>query len=99
MSATNKTEFIVTGTVAQGQSGLLHVIGRCGSRPIPKGYVFTLAYRNKPRKYPDEVHQDPIRLEQQSIALQVGRIHAYENDRDELGPAMIGSLGLCGQEP
>jgi hypothetical protein len=72
------------------------VLGRCGDRPIHIGDVFDAVYRYKPRRYPDELGDDPIREVEKPAAIRVVGIHAYEMCLDTMGEGMTGSLTLEG---
>jgi hypothetical protein len=85
--------FIVDGIV-DGES--LTVIGRCGDAPINVGEVFDAVYRNKRRRYPDELGDEPIREVEKPAAIRVVCIHAYEKSLTTLGEGMTGSLALDG---
>jgi hypothetical protein len=85
--------FIVDGIV-DGES--LTVIGRCGDAPIHVGEVFDAVYRNKRRRYPDELGDEPIREVEKPAAIRVVCIHAYEKSLTTLGEGMTGSLALDG---
>jgi hypothetical protein len=85
--------FIVDGIV-DGES--LTVIGRCGDAPIRVGEVFDAVYRNKRRRYPDELGDEPVREVEKPAAIRVVCIHAYEKSLTTLGEGMTGSLALDG---
>ena len=85
--------FIVDGFV-HGES--LTVIGRCGDAPIHVGEVFDAVYRNKRRRYPDELGDEPVREVEKPAAIRVVCIHAYERSLKALGEGMTGSLTLAG---
>jgi hypothetical protein len=85
--------FIVDGIV-DGES--LTVIGRCGDAPIHVGEVFDAVYRNKRRRYPDELGDEPVREVEKPAAIRVVCIHAYEKSLTTLGEGMTGSLALDG---
>jgi hypothetical protein len=71
-------------------------LGRCGDVPIHVGDVFDVVYRNKRRRYPDEMGDDPIREVEKPAAIRVVGIHAYERCLKTLGQGMTGSLTLEG---
>lgn len=85
--------FVVDGIV-DGAS--LTVIGRCGDAPIHVGEVFDAVYRNKRRRYPDELGDEPVREAEKPAAIRVVCIHAYERSLTTLGEGMTGSLTLAG---
>ncbi|MFI5457233.1 MAG: hypothetical protein ACHRXM_17445 [Isosphaerales bacterium] len=86
-------EFIVDGFV-QGER--FTVIGCCGDAPIQVGDVFDAVYRNKRRRYPDELGDEPVREVEKPAAIRVVCIHAYERSLNTLGEGMTGSLTLEG---
>jgi len=86
-------EFLVDGFV-QGEH--FTVLGCCGDAPIHVGDVFDAVYRNKRRRYPDEMGDEPVREVQKPAAIRVVCIHAYERSLRTLGEGMAGSLTLEG---
>lgn len=89
-------EFIVSGIVS-GESGQLHVIGRCGEKEIFVGDLFRSVFRVRKSKYPSEMGDAPIREPgEHKTALQVKCIHAYGKSLHELGAGMTASLALVG---
>jgi hypothetical protein len=86
-------QFIFDGFADVGRSIAL---GRCGDVPIHVGDVFDLVYRNKRRRYPDEMGDDPVREVEKPAAIRVVGIHAYERCLKTLGQGMTGSLTLEG---
>src|SRR5271156_6297862 len=72
------------------------VLGRCGDAPIHVGEVFDAVYRNKQRRYPDELGDEPVREVEKPAAIRVVCIHAYEMSLKALGEGMTGSLTLEG---
>jgi len=86
-------EFIVDGFI-QGER--FTVIGCCGDAPIHVGDVFDAVYRNKRRRYPDEMGDEPVREVEKPAAIRVVCIHAYERSLNTLGEGMTGSLTLEG---
>jgi hypothetical protein len=72
------------------------VLGRCGDVPIRVGDVFDVVYRNRRRRYPDEMDDEPIREVEKPAAIRVICIHAYEMSLEMLGEGMTGSLTLEG---
>jgi hypothetical protein len=91
----DQPEFIVECWVT-GDSGRFTVIGRCGDVRVPVGETFDLVFRNKPRRFPEEANDDPIRIEERPISLRVVCAHAYGKSLSGLSPAMTGSLVLDG---
>ncbi len=89
-------EFFVDGWV-MGESGNFTVIGCCGVLPIRVNDVFDVVFRNKRRKYPDEVGDEPVREVEKPASLRVVCIHAYEKSLSVLGQGMTGSLVLEGE--
>jgi hypothetical protein len=89
-----EVEFIVAGTV--DGSHFCSIIGRCGDAPIPVGHVFDAVYRNKRRRRPDELGDDPVREVEKPASIRVVGIHAYERCLKTLGQGMTGSLTLEG---
>ena len=75
-------EFIVSGIVT-GESGVFHVIGRCGDVSIRIGETFaTLQDKsNQCRK----------------IRIRVDGIQAYGRGFEQLGPGMTGTLDVSGE--
>lgn len=74
-------EFIVSGIVT-GESGVFHVIGRCGDLPIAIGQMFDTLQ--------DKSGQ--LRL----VTLRVDGIQAYGRGFDQLGPGMTGTVDVSG---
>jgi hypothetical protein len=87
-------QFIVDGFVHGEQ---FTVLGWCGDVSIHVGDVFDLVYRNKRRRYPDEMGDDPIREVEKPVTIRVVGIHAYERCLKTLGQGMTGSLTLEGE--
>jgi hypothetical protein len=85
--------FIVDGIV---EGEFFTVLGRCGDAPIHVGEVFDAVYRNKRRRYPDELGDEPVREVEKPAAIRVVCIHAYERSLKALGEGMTGSLALEG---
>jgi hypothetical protein len=88
-----KLVFIVDGFVYGEQ---FTVLGRCGDAPIHVGEVFDAVYRNKRRRYPDELGDEPVREIEKPAAIRVICIHAYKRSLKALGEGMTGSLTLEG---
>lgn len=86
--------FIVDGFV-HGEH--FTALGQCGDVPIHVGDVFDTVYRNKRRRYPDELGDEPVREVERPAALRVVCIHAYERSLSALGEGMTGSLTLEGE--
>jgi len=86
-------EFIVDGFV-QGEH--FTVLGRCVDAPIHVGDVFDSVYRNKRRRYPDELGDEPVREVEKPAAIRVVCIHSYERSLNTLGEGMTGSLTMEG---
>jgi hypothetical protein len=91
----DQPEFIVEYLVT-GESGRFTVIGRCGDVRVPVGETFDLLFRNKPRRFPDEANDDPIRIEERPVSLRVVCAHAYGKSLSGLSPGLTGSLVLEG---
>lgn len=91
----NHTEFIISHVV-DGVSGRT-VIGRCGDEPIRVGQVFDAVYRYKPRRYPDQLGDPPVREVEKAAGLRVLCIHAYDHSLPLLGQGMTGSLVVEGE--
>ena len=89
-------EFIVDDVVT-GESGATTVIGRCGDEPIRVGQIFDAVYRYKPRRYPDQLGDPPVREVENASCLRVVCIHAYEQSLPLLGQGMTGSLVVEGE--
>lgn len=85
--------FIIDGFV-QGER--FNVVGRCGDAPIHVGEVFDAVYRNRRRRYPDELGDEPVREVEKPASIRVLCIHAYERSLKALGEGMTGSLTLEG---
>ena len=85
--------FIIDGFV-RGEH--FAVLGQCGDAPIHVGDVFDAVYRNKRRRYPDELGDEPVREVEKPAAIRVVCIHAYERSLKALGEGMTGSLKLEG---
>lgn len=69
-------EFFISGSV-HGESGLLSIIGRCGSQPVRPGVEFHAMVREKPRHYPDGLERPREIEECRSIHIKVKEIEAY----------------------
>jgi hypothetical protein len=72
-------------------------VGRCGDAPIHVGEVLDAVYRNKRRRYPDELGDEPVREVEKTASIRVLCIHAYERSLKPLGEGMTGSLTLEGE--
>ena len=92
----NHSEFLVDFVVT-GESGLTTAIGRCGDEPIQVGQIFDAVYRYKPRRYPDQLGDAPVREVENTAGLRVVCIHAYELSLPLLGQGMTGSLVVEGE--
>ena len=92
----NHSEFIIE-YVVNGASGHTTVIGRCGDEPIRVDQVFDAVYRYKPRRYPDQLGDAPVREVENAAGLRVLCIHAYEQSLPILGQGMVGSLVVEGE--
>ena len=69
-------EFYISDSV-HGESGLLSIIGRCGSEPIRPGVEFRAILKEKPRQYPDGLEM-PREIEKcKSIRIRVQDVEAY----------------------
>jgi hypothetical protein len=86
-------EFMVVGFV-EGQNVTL--IGRCGDEPIARGDEFNAIYRLKPRRYPEESGDLPVRMEEHLVSLRVVAIQAYGRSFDILGQGSTGSITVEG---
>jgi len=89
-------QFIVSNVVT-GESGQIHVIGRCGEAIVAVGDVFRCVYRIRKPEYPHGMAGPPIRESgEHEAALKVQCIHAYDKSLRELGAGMTGSLVIVG---
>lgn len=69
-------EFYISGSV-NGASGLLSIIGRCGSEPVRPGAEFRTILLEKPRSYPEGLEQ-PREVEKcLDIRVKVQAVEAY----------------------
>ncbi len=93
--ANRNPEFWILGVVA-GQ--YCHVIGRCGDDPIRRGDVFTTMFRYQRARSPKDYACSPPREEERPVSLVVKTIHAFDKELREMGPGMIGSLVLDGDD-
>jgi hypothetical protein len=91
-----KRQFFIEGYTT-GESGRHTVIGRNGDRPIYLGDVFTVVARYRPRRYPDDYDKPPEIEVKKDVRLRVTWLHAYEQELDELGEGMTGSVALEGE--
>lgn len=96
-----RSEFIVVGVV-EGQDGLFpgrycSLIGRCGDVPIAKGETFSAVYHYEPRRYPDELGDEPIRDGENPVSLEVIAIQTHNRTFDQLGQGMTGTLVVRGE--
>ncbi len=89
----NELQFIVDGFSDREH---FTVLGRCGDVPIPVGDVFDAVYRDKRRRYPDELGEEPVREVEKPAAIRVVCIHAYQRSLQTMGRGMTGSLTLEG---
>jgi hypothetical protein len=94
--AERTVEFLVDGWVL-GATGQFHVIGCCGDVPIRVNDTFDAIYRLKPRRFPDQLGDDPIRECERPASIRVESIRAYERDLGMLGEGMTGSLVISGE--
>jgi hypothetical protein len=72
------------------------VVGRCGDVPIRKGDVLHAAYRYKPGRYPEEMADTPVRLDQMAVRLEVAEIQTHNRSLELLGQGMTGALFVRG---
>jgi hypothetical protein len=93
MGGRGKLSFYVNGAV-QGEQ--MQVIGRCGDQPIPRGELFVIACRYKPRERLEDFVNPPELIDSIPVSLRVLEIQAYDRSLDELGEGMTGSLVLGG---
>ena len=84
-------EFYITGSV-YGDSGLLSIIGRCGSQPMRPGVEFHALIREKPRSYPDGLESAREIEECRSVCIKVKEIEAYGRKVDVLPANSTGVL-------
>lgn len=89
-------EFLIDGW-ASGESGRFRVIGCCGDFPIHLNDQFTAIYRYKPRRFPDELGDDPVREGELPASVRVVGIQAYGRSLNMLGQGMTGSLTVSGE--
>jgi hypothetical protein len=68
-----------------------------GDVPIRVGDVFDVVYRNKRRRYPDELGDEPVREVEKPAAIRVVCIHAYGRSLEMMGRGMTGSLAIEGE--
>jgi hypothetical protein len=73
------------------------LIGRCGGVPVRKGDVFHAAYRYKLGRYPDEMGEEPVRLDDAAVRLEVAEIQAHNRSLDLLGQGMTGAVFVRGE--
>lgn len=90
-------EFIIAGTAAGLTDDRLTVIGRNGDVSLHVNERFQALYRYKPRRYPDELGEPPVRDSEKAVSLRIVAIHAYEREVESLGEGMTGSLELEGE--
>jgi hypothetical protein len=98
---TTSPEFIIVNVVCN-EDNLLPgpycvVVGRCGDSPIMKGDVFLAAYRYKTSLYPEEMGDDPVRVEEVPVRLEVAEIQTHNRSFDQLGQGMTGQLFARGE--
>ena len=91
-----KRQFFLDGYVT-GMSGRHTVIGRNGDVPIRLGDIFTVVARYHPRRYPDDYDKRPEVEAKKDVELRVRWLHAYDQELDELGEGMTGSVALEGE--
>ena len=94
---TLQPEFIVVAVV-RGHDNLIAgdygvLVGRCGDAPIPKGTIFSAIYEYG---YPNGLGALPVRLDENSVRLEVVEIQTYNRSFDQLGEGMTGSLIVRG---
>jgi len=86
-------EFYISGSV-QGETGLLSIIGRCGSEPIRPGVEFRAILKEKPRPYPDGLEL-PREIEKcKGIRIRVQEVEVY-GKRVEILPANTTGILRC----
>lgn len=93
-------EFIIV-QVVEGKENLRPgpyavVVGRCGDLPLLKGQILSAVYRYKSSRYPDEMGDDPIRIEERPVRLEIFEIQTHNRSFDELGQGMTGALLVKG---
>ncbi len=84
-------EFYSSGS-ANGETGFLSIVGRCGSEPILPGAEFRAILKEKPRHYPDGLEL-PREIEQcRSVCIKVQEVEAYGKRVEFLPPNTTGIL-------
>ncbi len=86
-------EFIVV-EVIEGPG--FKVLGRCGDVPIHVGDLFDAVFRYRPCRTLEELGTEPVREVEESAAIRVVGIHAYDRPLMTMGQGMTGSLMLEG---
>ena len=92
----SRPEFLVE-SLASDPPDRFTAVGRCGDEPIRVDDTFDAVYRYKPRRYPDELSDDPVRESEEPASLRVVCIHAYGRSLRVLGQGMTASIVLEGQ--
>ena len=72
------------------------VVGRCGDVPLLKGQILSAVYRYKSSTYPDEMGDEPIRIEEKPVRLEILEIQTHNRSFDQLGQGMTGALLVKG---
>jgi hypothetical protein len=93
-------EFFIVHAVTSEDYGLpgpyCVVVGRCGDAPIPKGECFRAVYRYQRSRYPEEMGDEPVRIDETPVRLEVVEIQTHNRSFEQLGQGMTGALFLRG---
>lgn len=84
-------EFYISASV-HGESGLLSIIGRCGSQPVRPGDEFRAIIHERPRHYPEGL-ESPREIEEcREVRIKVKEVEAYGKKVDVLPANTTGVL-------
>ena len=88
-------EFLISAS-ANGESGFLSIIGRCGDQPVRPGVEFRAIMREKPRAYPDGLEWPREIEECRMVHITVKEIEAF-GKRVEVLPANATGVLRCSE--
>lgn len=95
-----KPEFLIDQVVWNEDNALpgpyAILVGRCGDFPIRKGDVLHAVYRYKTGRYPEEMADAPIRLDQTPVRLEISEIQTHNLSLDLLGQGMTAAIFVRG---
>ncbi len=89
-------EFYISGSV-HGETGLLSIIGRCGSEPIRPGMEFHAIMKEKPREYPNGLESPRDVDKCKSVHIKVQDVEVYGRNVEVLPANTTGVLRCVGR--